>query len=75
MTADLLALWTTQQAAARLSLSAGTLRNWRSRCPDRLPHVKLGRAVRYDQQVVLAFIARSGSQHTQSRKSSTRTRR
>ena len=48
-------LLTLRQAAAYLGLSPWTLRQWVSQ--RRIPHVKLGRAVRFDPVALVAWIA------------------
>lgn len=54
------ALITTQEAARRLSLSPGTLRNWRCRgCGPTF--VRIGGAVRYRALDLEAFVASAGA--------------
>lgn len=49
-------LLTTQEAAALLDVSPGTLEVWRCTKRYPLPYVKIGRNVRYRKSVLLAFI-------------------
>lgn len=56
---DRLQLRTTDQTAAMLALKPQTLDLWRSKCPERLPFVRMGRAVRYRLSDIEAFIERS----------------
>lgn len=51
---------TTEQAAAYLSVSAGTMRNWRSRGDGPRYHLLGGRLVRYEVEDLDAYL-RSGA--------------
>ena len=52
------ALLTEREAAQFLGVSPGTLRNWRSSDPDRLPALRNGRMIRYDAETVARFFER-----------------
>jgi excisionase family DNA binding protein len=49
-------LLTTDEAAEFLGVSAGTLAVWRCVARYRLPFVKIGRSVRYDESDLLAWM-------------------
>lgn len=49
-------LITERQAATFLGVSPATLRVWRCTRRVQLPFVKVGRAVRYDERDLLAFV-------------------
>jgi excisionase family DNA binding protein len=49
-------LLTTDEAAEFLGVSAGTLAVWRCLARYRLPFVKIGRNVRYDENDLLAWM-------------------
>ena len=51
-------LLTESEAAQRLGIQAGTLTVWRSARRYDLAFCKIGRAVRYDEHDIEAFIAR-----------------
>ena len=55
-------LLTPTETAARLRVSVGTLAQWRHHKRYSLPFVKIGRAVRYLEAEVKAFIASGVSQ-------------
>lgn len=54
-------LLSTKEAATILGLSPSTLHTWRSTGHVRLPHVRLGRAVRYPERGLLDFLARAAT--------------
>jgi excisionase family DNA binding protein len=54
-------LLSTKEAATLLGLSASTLHTWRSTGHVRLPHVRLGRAVRYPERGLLDYLARTAT--------------
>lgn len=54
-------LLSTKEAATLLGLSPSTLHTWRSTGHVRLPHVRLGRAVRYPERGLLDFLARTAT--------------
>ncbi len=54
-------LLSTKEAANLLSLSPSTLSTWRCTGHVRLPHVKIGRAVRYYERGLLEFLAKTAS--------------
>ncbi|UOG91534.1 MAG: helix-turn-helix domain-containing protein [Candidatus Thiothrix sulfatifontis] len=45
-------LLTEKESAAYLAVGARTLEAWRHRHPDRLPHIRVGRNVRYRRSVL-----------------------
>jgi len=47
-------LLTTEQTATLLGIKAWTLRSWVSQ--RKIPYVKLGRLVRFDEEAILAFV-------------------
>lgn len=49
-------LLTTDQAAEFLGVAAGTLAVWRCLARYRLPFVKIGRSVRYDEADLVAWM-------------------
>jgi excisionase family DNA binding protein len=49
-------LLTTDEAAEFLGVSAGTLAVWRCLARYRLPFVKIGRSVRYDETDLVAWM-------------------
>jgi excisionase family DNA binding protein len=49
-------LLTTDQAAEFLGVSAGTLAVWRCLARYRLPFVKIGRSVRYDEADLVSWM-------------------
>jgi len=51
------ALLTTQEAAAMLGLSPGTLEVWRCLGRYNVPYIRLGRAIRYDRAALQQWIA------------------
>ncbi|MBF0612804.1 MAG: helix-turn-helix domain-containing protein [Magnetococcales bacterium] len=56
-------LLTPDQAAEILEVSKATLNNWRCTGRYNLPFVKVGRAVRYSQEAIQAFIAKRTCEH------------
>lgn len=54
-------LLSTKEAAILLGLSPSTLHTWRSTGHVRLPHVRLGRAVRYPERGLLDYLARTAT--------------
>jgi excisionase family DNA binding protein len=54
-------LLTTDQAADILKVKPSTLVNWRCTKRVALPFVRVGRAVRYRQSEIQAFIERGGA--------------
>ncbi|MFN2375297.1 MAG: helix-turn-helix domain-containing protein [Candidatus Binatia bacterium] len=54
-------LLSTKEAATLLGLSPSTLHTWRSTGHVRLPHVRLGRAVRYPERGLLDYLARTAT--------------
>jgi excisionase family DNA binding protein len=54
-------LLSTKEAATLLGLSPSTLHTWRSTGHVRLPHVRLGRAVRYPERGLLDYLARAAT--------------
>ena len=54
-------LLSTKEAATLLGLAPSTLNTWRSTGHVRLPHVRIGRAVRYSERGLLDFIAKSSA--------------
>lgn len=51
-------LLTTEQAGFYLSLSPSTLTVWRCHYPDRIPYLKLGKAVRYRRSALDRYLER-----------------
>lgn len=51
----------TKEAAALLGLAPSTLNSWRSTGHVRLPHVRLGRSVRYSRRGLLKFLEETSS--------------
>ena len=58
---DLSELMSEREASDYLRLAEGTLRNWRSSCPERLPFLKQGRIIRYRRDIVENFFGESSS--------------
>lgn len=54
-------LLSTKEAATFLGMSPSTLHTWRSTGHVRLPHVRLGRAIRYSKRGLLDYIARTAT--------------
>jgi excisionase family DNA binding protein len=52
-------LYTTQEAAHRLTVSPRTLVEWRASGSNGLSYVKIGRKIRYTTEGIEAFIARN----------------
>lgn len=52
-------LMSAEQAAAYLDLTSRTLANWRCRGYPKLPYIKLGRAVKYKQSDLDAYLAKN----------------
>jgi len=49
-------LLTEKESAAYLAIGARTLEAWRHRHPDRLPHIRIGRNVRYRRSVLDGYL-------------------
>ena len=57
-------LLTERQVAALLGVSVQLLRKWRAQDRPKLPHVKVGRCVRYRTEDVEAFVASCSARKT-----------